>query len=126
MLNSQTLAQTLLELSRSENADAQTKQFFVYLKEKNLHGLLPQIKAQVIRLQQKADDFNTLAISSAYKLSDREIEEIITITGAPTDVRVSTEIDPSIIGSFSARFQGKMYDGSLSNALSQMNKALNV
>ena len=126
MLNSQTLAQTLLELSRSENADAQTKQFFVYLKEKNLHGLLPQITAQVIRLQQKADDFNTLAISSAYKLSDREIEEIITITGAPTDVRVSTEIDPSIIGSFSARFQGKMYDGSLSNALSQMNKALNV
>lgn len=126
MLNSQTLAQTLMELSQGDNAEAKVKQFFSYLKEKNLNGLLPQIKTHLVRLQEKSDDFNTLVVSAPYHLSEQELKEVISITGATAETTIVMEIDPDIIGSFSARYQGTMYDGSLSNALSQMNKALNL
>jgi F0F1-type ATP synthase delta subunit len=126
MLNSQTLAHTLLKLSEGKDAEEQIEEFFKFLKKKNLQGLLPQIKEQVQRLQQHADDYNTLIISSAHTLNEQELSQVVEISGAPKEVTIVQEVNPDLIGSFTARYRGTMYDGSLKSAVSQMNKALNV
>ena len=126
MPDSVTLAQTLITLSSGENADKEVEQFFIYLEKNNLNSLLPQIKKHVTRIQQQQDDFNTLVVRSRHPLSSDEIQDIKKVTGAHDTVTLTTEITEDVLGSFQAQYRGKMYDGSLQSAVTQLNNTLNV
>lgn len=126
MPDSLTLAQTLVRLSSEDNAETQINEFFSYLENNNLTGMLPQIKQHVQRIIEKQNDFNTLIITSRHELSAQEINEVKGITKADEQAEVRTELSDIVLGSFQAQYQGKLYDGSLQSKVVQMNNTLNV
>jgi F0F1-type ATP synthase delta subunit len=124
MNDSKVLAQTLMKISNSENADIKISGFFDYLREKNLMGLLPQIKYHIHREGNKTSAENTLIISIKHDISDSEIDDIKSLVGADMSVSVEIIKEPSMVGGFSAIYQGNIYDGSLRNQLTQMRTRL--
>jgi F0F1-type ATP synthase delta subunit len=123
MINSRTLAHTALILLEKENAEKHIDAFLAYLTENNLTGLLPQVQQHIERLSaQKAGD-ETLHIHSKHYLSEGEISDIKKLTGAlEADVLVHT--DESVVGGFSATYQGHIYDGSVAHQLTRLKTTL--
>ncbi|MGB0925124.1 MAG: F0F1 ATP synthase subunit delta, partial [Minisyncoccia bacterium] len=78
----------------------------------------------LVRAAQISSTANTLVISAKHELSKTDIDEIISLVGA--DKNVATEIisDESIVGGFSATYQGNIYDGSLRNQITQLRTRL--
>lgn len=126
MPSSKDLAQVFIRLSELDSPQENITAFFVYLEKKNLTGLLPQVKEHVLRIAERSDDFNTLTISSRYKLSEKEQSMIADVIGIEGEVSTKEELRDDVVGSFSATYRGTMYDGSLKFALSEMNKALQL
>lgn len=124
MSDSRTLAHTLIQLSLQENADAHVAEFFTYLQKNNFLGMLPQIMQHVQRITAQEDEYNTLIITSRHQLSPSDIDEIKKITDADDTAKVQTLLSEEVLGSFSAQYRGKMYDGSLQSAVDQMNNTL--
>ncbi len=124
MTHSKILAQTLIRLSQSENAEKLIETFFEYLKKKSFLGLLPQIKNHIQRESETLLRKQTLTISSKHTLSKLEIEEIISLVGADDSVDVDLILDSNIIGGFSTSYNGKIYDGSLQNQINQLHGQL--
>lgn len=120
MLSSKTLAQSLTKMS----SEKQVQGFFNFLEKKKLMNLLPQIKKHLVVINQEQQAFNTLHISSKYLLSDSEVNQIKKVVNADESTHVVTHTDESIIGSYKAEFQGKMYDGSLETKVQKLQKAL--
>lgn len=123
MINSRTLAHTVLTLSEQENAEKNIDAFFSYLTQNNLTGLLPQMLEHVQRLQSQASEDEVLTIYARYDLNDAEVESIQKVTGA-INAEVSQHVDESVIGGFSATYKGHIYDGSLSNQLVALKNVL--
>ena len=125
MIDSRTLADSLIQLSKEHGEEKGLKLFSQYLTDKNLIGLLPQILHHIKQLSQQKNEDMILTISSKYELSKSEIQQIQKIAQADdTNIVVETIIDPDVIGGFSAEFRGYLYNGSLENTLSQFKKAL--
>lgn len=123
-MNSKKLAYILMELSQSDNAELKINSFLDYLKRKNYLTLLPQIREHILRLQNNSSTANTLVISSKHDLSQSQINEIISLVDADENTRLELIKDESIIGGFSATYQGNIYDGSLQNQITQLRARL--
>lgn len=124
MIDSKTLAQTLIKISQSKNSEKSIAAFFDYLKKKNFLGLLPQVKKHIERSRETLSQTQTLVISTKHQISEAEIKEIISLVQADKDVHVELIKDESIVGGFSATYQGNIYDGSLRNQITQLKTAL--
>ncbi len=123
MINSRTLAHTVLKLSEQQDAENRIDAFFSYLSENNLTGLLPQMLDHVLRLQAQSSERETLHIHSRYNLNEEEISSIRKVTGA-IEAEVSTHVDESVIGGFSATYNDHIYDGSLAHQLVTLKNVL--
>ncbi|MFT6361081.1 MAG: F0F1-type ATP synthase delta subunit [Candidatus Paceibacteria bacterium] len=123
MIQSRTLAQTALTLLEKPNAEKQIDAFLEYLRVNNLTGILPQVLAHIGRLQSKTSEDDTLHIYSKFELSDTEVNDIRSTTGA-TDASVEQHIDESILGGFSATYKGHIYDGSLKSQVIRLKTML--
>lgn len=123
-MESKKLAQTLIKLSQSENADTAISEFFSFLKKKNLLGLLPQIKKHVVRHTERESASDKLVILTKHELSEKEIKQIITLVKADKNIETEVIIDTTIVGGFSAMYNGHIYDGSLRNQITQMRTQL--
>lgn len=124
MIDSKVLAQTLMKLSKSENSEKSITAFFDYLDKKNFTGLLPQVKNHIKRFSKISSNEQTLIISSKHDVSESEIKDIISLAGADENVVVEVVIDETIVGGFSATYQGNIYDGSLRNQITQLKTKL--
>ncbi len=124
MADSKKLAQTLIKIYQSENADKKIEKFFEFLKEKGLLVLLPQIKKHFLRYLHALKEDETLTIVSKYPLSDSDIQNIKDMVGAPHDVVVDQKIQADALGGFSAIYKGNVYDGSLENHITQLKSRL--
>ncbi len=124
MADSKKLAWVLMKLYQSENNDEKIEKFFMFLKEKGLMVLLPQIKKHFLRYLTMLDEDETLTLISTYALSDSEIQEVKDLVGAPHDVVVYQEVDKDMLGGFSAIYRGNVYDGSLQNQITQLKSRL--
>ena len=120
MIDSKTLAQTLVKLSKGKDSEKSVKAFFEYLEKKNFLGLLPQVKKHLERSLQDSSQAETVVISSKHELSSPEIKEIISMIGADSNVATEMIIDESIVGGFSVVYQRNIYDGSLRNQITQL------
>jgi F0F1-type ATP synthase delta subunit len=123
MINSRTLAHTVLTLSEEKDAEIKIDVFFEYLSKNNLTGLLPQMLEHVTRLQSQSSEDDTLHIHARYELTEEEVKNIKEVTGA-VGAEVSTHVDESVIGGFSATYKGHIYDGSLANQLVALKNVL--
>lgn len=125
MVDSRTLAQTVLELATKKDAQGHLDTFIQYLKDNNLLVLLPQVIAHVKRISAQSAETQSLHIKSRYALSDAEIAHIQSVTGAH-GAPVTQDIDESIIGGFSASYNGNLYDGSLENQVTRLKNMLTL
>lgn len=123
MLDSKTIAQALIQISLSENADKKIEEFFNYLREKNLMALLPAVRKHVERLSKNESDFNKLVISSKHDLSDKDIKDIKKIVEVE-DVKLELVKNNDVIGGFSAVYQGHIYNGTVQNQLTQLSQLI--
>lgn len=123
-MNSRTFAYSLMQLAHEHGEEKAFNMFQSYLKQKNLVGILPQVLRHLHTLEEASKEENILSIRSKYELSQKDIESIKKITNASKETSVKTEIDPHVIGGFSASFKGYLYDGSLEHTLDQFKKAL--
>lgn len=123
MVDSRTLAQTVLELATKPDAEKRIEQFMEYLVKNNLQGLLPQVVAHIERITSRSAESNTLHIRSKFALSDADVKHIQTLARAES-AQVEQHIDESVIGGFSATHAGFLYDGSLSNQLTRFKTML--
>ncbi len=123
MISSRTLAYTLLALLQKPHSEMLVDSFLKYISENNLSALLPKVIAHLQRMESESKNENTLKISSKFELSEQEIADIKVVTGA-LDSKVTQNIDPSIVGGFSASYCGHIYDGSLKNQILQLKKIL--
>jgi F0F1-type ATP synthase delta subunit len=124
MINSKNLAQALIKISQSENAENKINDFFKYSQKKNFLSLLPQVKKHIKKERERLLKAKTLIISSKHDISEQEKEEIISLVGAEKDVNVEIIKDESVIGGFSATYDGNIYDGSLRNQITQLRNRL--
>jgi F0F1-type ATP synthase delta subunit len=124
MLNSRVLAQTLREASSHPDADVLVPEFFSYLEEKNLLGLLKPIGKHLVLLEEEEQEFNTILIKSKNPLPEEEIVRIKSMVGASTNVPYRYEQSPELIGSIRVFYQGKRYDASLQTAINQLEEQL--
>ena len=129
MSDSKTLAKTVLQMIKNSNDQETEKKidgFFTYLKKKNLISLLPQIREHILRLQEHNKDHNTLVVHSRFELSESKLKEIIKLVGARDKTKIEQKIDNDLVGSFSATYQGTIYDASVKSTLIQMKKTLHI
>ena len=124
MVDSKILAQALMKISQSDNSEKSINAFFDYLKKKNFLGLLPQVKKHIKKERERLLKAKTLIISSKHDISEQEKQEIISLVGAEKDVEVKIIKDESIVGGFSATYDGNIYDGSLRNQITQLRNRL--
>ncbi len=124
MIDSKTLAETLLKFSTSDDAEKKINNFFYYLEKKNLLSFLPQIKRYLLQKQKSSEHFNTLYIRSRFSLYWEDIEEIIRIIGVTKDAPVEFIQDENIIGGFQVIYKEKIYDGSLFHKIDQFENTL--
>ena len=124
MIDSKVLAQTLVKLSQSKDAEKSILEFFKYLGKKNYLGLLPQIKKHIERLGEASSEAQTVVISTKHDLSELETKEILSLVGAESSDKVEIIQDETVVGGFSVTYQGNIYDGSLRNQITQLRKRL--
>ena len=124
MINSKILAQTLMKLSQSQDSEKTVARFFKYIEKQNLCGLLPQVKKYIEQKKEEFSSKNTVVISTKHDLSESDIRDIISITGAEKDAIVKIIKDTNIVGGFSVLYQGNIYDGSLRNHITQLRNRL--
>jgi len=123
MVDSQTLARTVLELATKPDADQHVDAFIAFLKKNNLMGMAPQVLNYINRLSAAKAEESVLHIYSKHELSDAEIANIQKVVGA-TDAPLQKHIDESVIGGFTATYNGRIYDGSLDHQVSRLSDML--
>ncbi len=124
MATSEHLARVLEQLAKGDHADKKVDSFFTYLSEKNLITLLPQILKHVVLRKEQQDNFNTLRIVSRYPLSEEQLGYVKEVVGAPDEIVLEKKVDEHMLGSFTASYQGSLYDGSLDHDVLAMRRAL--
>lgn len=123
MVDSRTLAQTVLEIATKENSEKHIEAFINYLKTNNLQGLLPQVIGHIDRITSRLNESDVLRIRSKYELSKSDVQHIQSVTGAK-NAKVTQHVDETVIGGFSATYAGYMYDGSLQNQVTRLKDML--
>jgi len=123
MVDSRTLAHTVLKIAAKDDVQKHIETFINYVRENNLVGLLPQVIDHIDRITTRQDESKVLRIRSKYELSDSDVEHIKNVTGAD-NAEVAQHIDETVIGGFSASYAGYMYDGSLQNQVTRLKNML--
>ena len=123
MVDSRTLAQTVLNITTTSHNEKHIDTFIKYLKTHNLQGLLPQVIDHIHRITLRQNESKVLRIYSKYELSTVDVEHIQSVTGA-VNAEVTQHVDETVIGGFSATYAGYMYDGSLHNQITRLKNML--
>lgn len=123
MVDSRTLALTVLEIATKENSEKYIETFLEYIKTNNLQGLLSQVIDHIGRITARKNESDILHIRSKYELSESDVQHIQSVTGAE-NATVTQHVDETVIGGFSATYAGYMYDGSLQNQVTRLKNML--
>ena len=123
MVDSRTLAQTVLKITTQPDSENNINAFINYLKSNNLEGLLPQIIDNIHRITSRLNESEILRIYSKYELSEADVQHIQLVTSAE-NAQVAQHVDETIIGGFSASYAGYLYDGSLQNQITRLKDML--
>lgn len=123
MISSRTLAETAIKLSRQPEAEQSMHNFLAFLSTNNFSLLIPQIVQHLKRIQERQKDDTCLHVYTAEKLSQEERIKLQSLVGAE-DVSFTEHVDTSLIGGFSAFYDGYMYNGNLKDQVTQLQRML--
>jgi F0F1-type ATP synthase delta subunit len=123
MVNSRTLAQTVLKMAARPYNEKHIDAFINYLKMNNLERLLPQVIGHIHCITLRQSESETLRICSKYQLSESDVQYIQSVTRAE-NAPLTQHIDETVIGGFSASYAGYLYDGSLQNQVTRLKDML--
>lgn len=96
-----------------------------FLKEHGLFSLLPEVIAELLRLDGRRKVEEAFVVRVAQRVSEQVVDEIRAHLNVPKDVPASIVEDPDIIGGFVARFGGEIYDASYASRIRALAHSLN-
>ncbi|MFQ6609513.1 MAG: ATP synthase F1 subunit delta [Fidelibacterota bacterium] len=101
-------------------------ELFDILFEKNEINLFNQIITQFLALAEKESSTVNVTISTANKISEQSIKEILDAVGESTGMKVKhrTQISPGLLGGITLRIGNKIVDGSVSKRLEKLKMSL--
>lgn len=126
MIKSKTLARKLLkETDRGTDPKKLVQAFMTgpaarAFDKRFLANLLYHLEADALRRRRDT----SLIIRTARPVSEGTVAHIRNFAGAPADAPVSKEIDPSLIGGFTAQYRGTRYDASMKSQLAALERKL--
>ena len=123
MITSRTLAHTVLELANKPKTDKYIEAFFEYVQQNNLEGLLPQMREHLEYLLSQQEDHNVVYIRTPYNLNEKELTHIAKTIGSES-APIVQHLDETVIGGFSATYQGNIYEGSIDHFIDKLNTKL--
>ncbi|MEZ5071464.1 MAG: ATP synthase F1 subunit delta [Bacteroidales bacterium] len=87
---------------------------------------LPMIARNFIHLYREAKGIRTATLQTAQELDKAAVEEIRKMLGNlyKSDVELTTEVDPGVIGGFVLTVEDMRYDASVATSLKKMRKKL--
>lgn len=107
--------------------DKITLDFITYLTEKRRESELSNVASQYIMAYNEMKGIASATIVSASALSDKTMAQMkIYVSGllGKTDIELSNDIDPSIIGGVIIKHEDKLMDKSVSKELREIRKQL--
>lgn len=124
-LTSAQQAQALIDVCGDKLNDA-AKNLVAVLAENKRLALLPEIAELYEELKAKLQNAVDVVVTSAYELSDAQAEKLAAALKAKLqcDVRVTSEVDESLIGGAIIRAGDLVIDGSLTGKLSKLAEAM--
>jgi F-type H+-transporting ATPase subunit delta len=124
-LTSKQQAQALIDVCGDKLNEA-AKNLVAVLAENKRLALLPEIAELYEELKAKLQNAVDVVVTSAYELSDAQAEKLAAALKAKLqcDVRVTSEVDESLIGGAIIRAGDLVIDGSLTGKLSKLAEAM--
>ena len=124
-LTSEQQAQALIDVCGDKLNEA-AKNLVAVLAENKRLALLPEIAELYEELKAKLQNAVDVVVTSAYELSDAQAEKLAAALKAKLqcDVRVTSEVDESLIGGAIIRAGDLVIDGSLTGKLSKLAEAM--
>ena len=96
------------------------------LMERRRTELLPLVASEFQRLVDRRSGVTSAAVTSASELSGDErrelLDRLVQLTGGP--VRLTTEVDPALIGGIVVRLGDRLFDGSVRGRLERLRSRL--
>jgi F0F1-type ATP synthase delta subunit len=89
------------------------------LAKYKMTSLFPSIKKELVQLTSQSASEDTIMIESPFSLSEESITKIKGFVGDAT-VKHEVTINKNILAGFTARFRGKLYDGSAERIIKQL------
>ena len=122
MIKSKQLAQALFELSREkvENVDAK---FFDFIEKRNLQAQLPSILFHLEKITLQDQEKKGIQIETAHEINDTTAKEIKTFLKAENLSEVK-KIKKELIAGFRAKWNGVVYDASISTGLKKLEEKI--
>lgn len=115
----------LIELAKRTDDESQAVSIFSdYLTSNNLTAYIPNIMRHLRHHQNQVADFNTLKVSSRYKLNEEFLSSLKKSLAIPADTPTSMTTNEKAVGGFVATYQGKQYDATLQTQVHNLHKAL--
>ncbi|OHA59608.1 MAG: hypothetical protein A2589_01980 [Candidatus Vogelbacteria bacterium RIFOXYD1_FULL_46_19] len=126
MYTSSQLAKVLYRKLRQGDARSETTidNFIAWLEAKNLSALTRPTLTKALKLIVREAEVETVVIKTSHVLSTKAKNKIKTLVGAAEGVPCVEQLDPSLIGGFTASFSYFLYDASLKQKLKELELAL--
>ncbi|AQR66167.1 F0F1 ATP synthase subunit delta [Aquaspirillum sp. LM1] len=105
-----------------DRADSEVKNFIAVLLENHRLTLLPEIARQFELLKSREESVVEATVESAFPLNDAQAAELATTLKAQfgKDIRLSTSVDPNLIGGVRIKVGDEVIDASVRGKLQAM------
>ena len=122
MINSKQLAKSLYEMSK-ENIPNLDAKFFDFIEKRNLKAQLPSILYHLEKIEKLDKEKNSVEIEVAHEIKDdtlRHVKSFLKVENMPEIVKNKKEL----IGGFRAKWNGVIYDASISTSLKKLKETI--
>lgn len=108
---------------------AEVKGLIELLVAKNRESLLHLVAAEFIKWYNQLNAITEAVVTTAIALDDNTLNKVIAYVKQQTgarEVKITSKIDPHIIGGFTIMFEGKIYDSSLLTQIKRIKQELKI
>lgn len=116
----------IIEKLFAKSYDELTMAFLRILIKKGREGYMPEIANEFIQEYKKYKHITSVRLTTATPLDESALkkihEKLVASKETDDNVEIETHVDPDIIGGYILEFDGKMYDASVKNKLSELRK----
>jgi len=104
--------------------DELTSKFLNIVTTKGRESLLPTIMTSVVDLYNESKNIISATLTTATAADDNTLKSINEKIGSGDNVKITTQVNPDIIGGYILEIGDKVYDASVKRKLSDLRKEL--